>query len=160
MGAARATLLIWLAIMHHACLQGMNPAALASPDKSTDSPNQLLTLFPKLYSEAGVKQELKKAYREGYSKGMEEGHLVVSFLEKQVQEEVDHFKSEQQIRKQQGQELAKIKNRNLALEKKIIEAQIELAGILKIASKQTPHIPQLQNVFLLLSKDDESPQEP
>ena len=53
----------------------------SSSDQPVPSSEKPIVALPKLYSEAGVKLQLKKTFREGYSKGMEESKLVVVSLE-------------------------------------------------------------------------------
>lgn len=134
-------LLIWLVIMLSACVFCMEESSKP----------------PHLYSEAGVKYQIKKAYKEGYSKGMEESKLVTASLDQQLQNAIQRAQSVTAQNQQLTNKIATIEPKQLELEKLVMQARDQLAVIMALASPKQNNFSQLQDILALLNQAIDPP---
>lgn len=84
---------------------------------------------PRLYSESGVKKEIKKAHKQGYDKAMQDSCQIVTSLDGQLRAHIELNK--ELVRKLQAAEL-----KTLQAEQKIQAAQEQICKLMAVHGTQ------------------------
>lgn len=133
---------------------------VAAEAKLKDLEDELKELEDKLRSaEAKLKNEKKISHKEGYAQGMDEGKLVVSSLEQQLQNEVHNVQTANDANKKLLDKITSSNLKQLELHQKMNQARNQLDMALKSIAPQASYFVCLQEVSVLLEQACQPPKQ-